>query len=35
MTTARSRDARDSAEAFFPVELPRMFMPTADGLEKY
>jgi hypothetical protein len=35
MTTARSRSARDSAEAFFPVEMRPMFMPTADGLEKY
>ena len=35
MTTARSRSARDSAEAFFPVEMRPLFMPTADGLEKY
>lgn len=35
MTTARNWKARDIAEAFFPVELLPLFMPTAVGLETY
>lgn len=35
MTTARAWKARDPAEAFFPVEMRPLFMPTADDLDKY
>lgn len=35
MTTARAWKARDTKEAFFPVELRPLFMPSGDGLEKY
>ena len=35
MTTARSWKAKDPAVAFFPVELRPLFMPAADGLDKF
>lgn len=35
MTTDRAWEPRDPAEAFFPVEMRPLFMPTADGLQKY
>ena len=35
MTTAQSWEARKPADAFFPVEMRPLFMPTTDGLEKY
>lgn len=35
MTTTRTWTARDPAEAFFPVELRPLFMPTGDALNDY
>jgi len=35
MTAAGAWKARDLADAFFPVELRRLYMPTADGLDQY
>lgn len=35
MTTDRAWEPRNPAEAFFPVEMRPLFMPTADGLDKY
>ena len=35
MTTARTWKAKDPAEAFFPVEMRPLFMPTAEDLDKY
>ena len=34
-TVQRAWKAKDPAEAFFPVEMRPLFMPAADGLEKY
>ena len=34
MTAARNWKARDTKDAFFPVEMRPLFMPTGDGLEK-
>src|SRR4051794_33234403 len=33
--TPKAWKAKDPAEAFFPVELRSLYMPTGDGLENY